>query len=76
MQRGFCLCSPVPGGGGSSGGEGRGALTAKDGEGTGQMRLEGWGGEEEDRKNSETLMLERAPAIIRGAPSVGCAHCG
>ena len=78
MQRGFCLCSPVPGGGGSSWGEGRGALTAEDGEGTGQMRLEawGWGGEEEDRKNSETLMLGRAPAIIRAAPSVGCAHCG
>lgn len=35
------------------------------------MRLEawGWGGEEEDRKNSEKLMLGRAPAIIRAAPS-------
>lgn len=78
MQRGFCLCSPVPGGGGNSWGGGRGALTAEDGEGTGQMRLEawGWGGEEEDRKNSEKLMLGRAPAIIRAAPSVGCAHCG
>ena len=43
LQRGFCLCSPVPGGGGSSCGEGRGALTAEDGEGTGQMRHGGLG---------------------------------
>lgn len=54
LQRGFCLCSPVPGGRGSSCGEGRGALTAEDGEGTGQMHHEAWawgagGGEEKLR---------------------------
>ena len=72
LQRGFCLCSPVPGGRGSSCSEERGALTAEDGEGTGQNapRGPGPGGREAGRKNSETLML------IRAAPAVGCAHSG